>query len=95
MTYSEALHCGCNVSNLVTSKADLPLASVLVVPANVTLWFAAYLSRSAVPVTVVFAPVFIAMHRGRKTGGRVSVSEVVNQVVEELRPKLERELERS
>jgi hypothetical protein len=36
----------------------------------------------------------VAMHRGRKTGGRVSVSEVVNQLVEESRPKLERELER-
>lgn len=36
----------------------------------------------------------VAMHRGRKTGGRVSVSEVVNQLVEDSRAKLERELER-
>lgn len=36
----------------------------------------------------------VAIVRGRKTGGRVSVSEVVNQVVEDARPKLERELAR-
>ncbi len=36
----------------------------------------------------------VAMHRGRKTGGRVSVSEVVNQLVEDCRAKLEREVQR-
>ncbi len=36
----------------------------------------------------------LAIHRARKTGGRVSVSQVINQLVEESRPKIERELQR-
>ena len=35
----------------------------------------------------------VAAHRGLKYGGRVSVSEVVNQIVEDARSKLEREVE--
>ena len=34
----------------------------------------------------------LAIVRGRKSGGRVSVSEVINQIVETARPKLEREV---
>jgi hypothetical protein len=34
----------------------------------------------------------VAAHRAMAGGGRMSVSEVVNAVVEEARPKLEREL---
>jgi hypothetical protein len=34
------------------------------------------------------------MARGKKTGERVSVSEVVNELAESARPKLERELAR-
>ena len=34
----------------------------------------------------------LAIVRGRKTRGRVSVSEVINQIVETARPKLEREV---
>ena len=37
----------------------------------------------------------VAIVRGRKTGGRVSVSEVINELVENARPKLEREIARS
>lgn len=36
----------------------------------------------------------LAMVRGRKTGGRVSVSEVINQLVESMRPRLEREVKK-